>query len=360
MSQYGRVRLRAARARTTSGSSRTTTAAPTLGRGAGRARPRAARRGPEDADGRLPARRSACATARARSTSSSRARYAFGPGLRLALEPGTLDAAAGPARLHRRRRRRCALGGKRYRGSLEVASRTGGCARSTPSGSRRTCTGVVPRRGAARLAGRGAEGAGRRRALVRARRAQDRGRSTSTPTCAARSTAASTPRSRPTNAAVDATAGQVRAVRRARSRRRTSSRPRAGGRRTSPTSGAGRRSRTSSRSPTRTTPPRRTTAGARSPSPRRRLAQGARRARAGSLDLRDDAQRAPARVEDARARVGTGGETSVPATDVRAARSASARPGSGSACSRSTPLAKPVVYGGGARARPGSRAASPA
>ncbi len=72
--------------------------------------------------------------------------------------------------------------------------------REAPRRQRRRARGLPrrrrPGRGPVGLAGRGAEGAGRRRALVRARRLAAPGPSTSTPTCAARSTAASAPRSR--------------------------------------------------------------------------------------------------------------------------------------------------------------------
>ena len=116
-------------------------------------------------------------------------RYRFGAGLLFKLAgadiaqalPGPLRFLPGKAPLEL---------GRRYRGVLDVTVR----GKSLFVDQRRPARGVHPRRRQRRdargLAARGGEGAGGRGALVRARAAAQRRRSTSTPTRATRSTAA--------------------------------------------------------------------------------------------------------------------------------------------------------------------------
>ena len=222
-------------------------------------------------DGPLVGRRSGCATSSARPTRC---------------RPATVAARAEAARdrqRHADRARRAAPlppghGAARARPALPrpdrgLGRRARSSTRSTSSGSRQYLAGRRRAGDAERLARRGAEGAGRRGALVRARAPRSAARrSTSTPTCAARSTAASPAsiRARP------------RPSRRRRARccsgrgsrsTRSSTRPRAARRSTRPRSSA-RPFRTSSASTTRTARSRRCTAGGRRRWPRRRSARG--------------------------------------------------------------------------------------
>ena len=234
--------------------------------------------------GRLRRRRSACGPAPARVHQ---------------LAAGALRVRPGPEAEDRRRARRrrrspgrssscpgatpLKLGGKRVprassRSSVEGEARD----RQRRRRSRRTSYGVVPRRGAVRLAGRGAEGAGRRRALVRARRAQDRRvrplRRRAQPGLRRRRA----PRSRRRRAAVDATAGQVLLYEGKVADDVLLLDLAAAGRRASPTCGRASPSAVPRLGrPTRTTPPRRTTAGGPFAFTSARLASSAQASRAG-------------------------------------------------------------------------------
>ena len=271
----GRVRLRAAAAGRTTGSSRTTTAGTTLGAGAGRARPRPARRRARSRSTVVaPRRRSACATPPAAIHELEPARYAFGPGLRArgsagdahAAAPGRCSSSPGaePLRLDGRRVPRLARGRRRGREAArrqrvgleaylagvvpdevpdgwpaEALKAQAVVARSYALASRRTGA-VRPLRGRAQP--------GLRRRPRRGADDDDRGRTT--------------------------TAGPGAALRRQGRARRSSSRPRGGrtasvGRRLDGRAGAVPRLR---RRPVRHAP-RRTTPGARSRSRRPQLAK---------------------------------------------------------------------------------------
>ena len=244
MSQWGAYGFAPEAAGRTTRSSRTTTAGTTLGQRARVARVRVllgerAARG----DDRVDVRRSRVrATDDKRFTSSAAGSYAFGPGLQGSKvgRASSRQRSPGPLALRRAARRRSRSAAKPYRGSLEVERRRSGAAARDQRGRAR---GVPlrrrPARDAARLARRGAQGAGRRRALVRARRAHAPApTSTSTPTRAARSTAASRPRSRRRPRPSRRPPARCSCTR-ARSRRRSSSRPRAGAPPTSRTSASG-------------------------------------------------------------------------------------------------------------------------
>ena len=96
-----------------------------------------------------------------------------------------------------------------YRGRMVLSRERRQRARGQPRLARALPVRRRAGRDAGELAGRGAQGAGRRGPLVRARSRRPVWRATCSPTCARRSTAACSPRSPPTTAAVRATRARV-------------------------------------------------------------------------------------------------------------------------------------------------------